>query len=246
MHRITSLQHPIVKHLRRLREDRSYRKSESAFLLPGRAVISELEHPIRRLIVMEGVSTPSYSAKEIIQVPETVMKKITGLKSPDGLAAEVAMPQMEMPPSAKRIIVLDRISDPGNLGTLLRCALALGWDGAFLVDSCVDPYNERALRASKGASYRLPWVTGSCYNLSSYIQELNALLLVADINGLEAGQVNLDQPIALLMGSEGQGPSQQAKDTGTAITIPMTDKMESLNVATAGAILLHLLRGPNV
>ena len=135
---ITSLQHPLVKHWFLLRSDRAYREDAQRLLIVGEKMIRELADgvEIEALISLRPVS--GVQAKEKHLVTDGIFKRITGLEHTDGFAAEIALP----PPqslsdftSKKYVLVLDQVSDPGNLGTLLRTALALGWEGVILTNA---------------------------------------------------------------------------------------------------------------
>jgi len=142
----------------------------------------------------------------------------------------------------QRVLVLDGVADPGNLGTLLRTALALGWEGAYLLQNCCDPYNDKALRAAMGATFRLPLRMGTASTLQQLAEEEDWRCWVADLKGESPESVPTQQKIALILGSEAHGVSEACRRLGRAVAIPMPGSMESLNVSTAGAILLYLLR----
>lgn len=167
---------------------------------------------------------------------ENVMKKITGLSSPEGVAAEFPLPK----PSALQtgpLLVLDRLSDPGNVGTLIRTAIALGWAGIYFMPGTVDPFHEKVVRASRAALFRFPWQLGSWEEL----KQLKLEGYVADIGGTPLDQVAPKKEIALVLSNEGQGVSDEGQTFGERITIPMHGEMESLNVAISGAILMYAL-----
>ncbi len=149
---ISSLQHPLVKYASELRCDRAARESGKQVLISGKKNISDLSSawPIDTLF-FHG-ARPDFPSKEAIHVTEPILRKITGLEQPDGWAAIVPMPAPRPLSDQTYLLILDRVSDPGNLGTLWRTALGLGWDGIWLLPGCVDPFNDKALRAAKGAS----------------------------------------------------------------------------------------------
>ena len=84
------------------------------------------------------------------------MKKISGMQTPEGLVVEIEMPKPAPLEGLKYLLALDGVSDPGNVGALLRTALALGWQGIFILDESCDPFNDKALRSARGATFRLP------------------------------------------------------------------------------------------
>jgi TrmH family RNA methyltransferase len=173
-------------------------------------------------------------------VSRPVMEKISGMQTPEGLVAEIPMPKSASLKGKKKILVLDGVSDPGNVGTLLRTALALGWEGAFLLDEGCDPFNDKAMRAARGATFRLPLAWGTWDEFNILIQEEGWKLLAADFVGEEPCQISVEK-IALVLGNEAVGVSDRGKKLSHPVTIPMPGEMESLNVAIAGGILMFAL-----
>lgn len=235
--KITSLQHPTIKLLVKLRTDRSARYEHRQVLVVGQKMVAESQK-VRQLIVTEEAEIPKLPAEEILIVSHEAMKKITGVESPEPLAAVVDMPPFADLSRKKFLLVLDGIADPGNLGTLLRTALALGWEGAYLLPGTADPYNDKALRAAKGATFRLPLSTGS-------VDQLPALKgYIADSQGEPVHKLSFSSPLMLILGSESHGPKSFANTKHTRVSVPMSKEMESLNVSAAGAILMFAMRSP--
>ncbi len=236
---ITSAQHPLIKHLVKLRQEASYRKETKSLVLIGDKLIQELTLPIRTLLYTTS-HTPQIPAQEKIPITDSLLKKISGLVAPETLAAEIAMPPQEGLKNASWILALDGISDPGNLGTLLRTACALGWQGAWIGPKSADPYNDKALRAAKGATFHLPWQQTD--SLDTLIQERPFSIYIADKEGTPLKECAPTPPLILIMGSESHGASPLLKARYPSICIPMPGPIESLNVAAAGAILMHALK----
>ena len=236
---LTSLQHPLVKHLVKLREDRAYRYASKRVVISGVKLIKELSSrfPLRTLFIEKGHS-PSFplQAESTYLVSSQMLKKATGLENPEPLAAEIDMPEEKSLSSCRYLLVLDGIADPGNLGTLLRSALALGWDGALITPHSTDPYNEKALRSAKGATFILPWKWASW-------EELDVPIYAADAKGKPLSACSFSSPLALALGNEAHGVSKSLMSRATSVAIPMREEMESLNVASAGAILMYAIRG---
>jgi len=234
---VSSLQHPIVKTFVKLRTSRKFRYVHKQIVLAGVKQVSEAR-ALEVLLLRKGFSLGK-TAKQIYYVSEEILKKITGLESPEPVAATVAMPNWSSLEGKKKIVVFDGISDPGNLGTLLRTALALGWDGAFLTDDCVDPYNDKALRAAKGATLLMPIKMGKKEELLNLMQGYQAW--VADMDGIALPNVKPAEKIMLILGNESVGVSEELKVQCDTLAVPITE-MESLNVAAAGAILMYGLK----
>jgi TrmH family RNA methyltransferase len=241
---LSSLQHPIVKHLVTLSRERSYRSSQQHVLVSGIKLLSELAktRSFKTVLVEMGYSVPfSYEAESLFFVTSEIMKKITGMQHPEPIAAEIAIPPNAILNRTDRIVILDGISDPGNLGTLLRSALALRWEGVFITPGSVDPFNDKALRAAKGATFILPIQQGSWDDLKELLERKGLSLLAADAKGEPLNRQQTSLPIALALGSESHGLSPLIKERARLIAIPMDEAMESLNVSAAGAILMYEL-----
>ena len=236
--KILSLQHPHVLHWAQLLKTRSYREKSAAVLVSGEKLVRELAQSTSLKCLMTLEERPEIPALERFIVSESILKKISGLESPDGYAAEIPMPAPQDLSSCKNLLILDRISDPGNLGTLLRTAYALSWDGVAATPGTVDFFNDKAIRAAKGATFRLPYAIESPETIASW----NFSFYVGHIQGKPLSDMAFHSPRALILGSEGQGLSPWALKVGEKIHIPMRKEAESLNVASAGAIMLYEMR----
>lgn len=242
--KLNSLQHPLVKHFVKLRQNHDYRLEHRSVIIDGIKPIREIctKSPAKILFAYdETFISPEVKAQEVFIVSESIMQKVSGMKSPEGVIAEVSMPEWNSLKDKRLLIVLDKINDPGNLGTILRTALALGWEGAFILNESCDPFNEKALRASRGAVFRLPMRLGSWEDLKSLIKENNFHPFVAGLNGKKLADVKINHHVMLILGNEAHGPSPEAMSLCQQVTIPMPGQMESLNVSIAGGILMYEL-----
>src|SRR5262249_55947302 len=148
-------------------------------------IIEACEHTKAKTILTcdRNLLPKNLKAEQFYLVTQGVMQKISGLVHFEGLLAEMDMPTPYSLKNMRYILVLESINDPGNLGTLLRTALALGWEGAFLVGDGCDPYNEKTLRAARGACLSLPWRRGSWEELKALSSQNSLRPLVADLDG---------------------------------------------------------------
>jgi TrmH family RNA methyltransferase len=238
---ISSLQHPLVKRLVKLRDNKAFRTQENSVLIVGVTLVSDVaaRMPLKTLISVDPLP---FNAKESYLAPPNVLEKIINISSHDLVAAEVELPKQSSLEQCKTIVILDALSDPGNVGTVLRTAVALGWEGAFLTPKTADPYNDKALRAARGAPLFLPLRQGSYDDLKKLVQTNRMNVYIADVEGKKLTDVAFKKPLALVLGHETEGPSAEAKALGQAVSIPMTNQMESLNVATAAAILMYQIQ----
>lgn len=244
MKRLSSLQNPLVKHLVKLRKNRDYRRETQSVVIEGKKLVSEVcqDYEAKTVLVTSKDYLPKdVKAKTIYCVDLSILKKISGVEHPEGIIAEVVMPLETTLVGCRYIVALDQVSDPGNLGTLLRTALALGWEGAFILNNSCDPYNDKAIRAAKGATFRLPLQLGTWDDLRKVIENSGIEPIAADLEGENLETCTSEKGVLLVLGSEAQGLSEEAHQICKKVSIPISDKMESLNVAVAGGIMMYVL-----
>ena len=241
---IISLQHPLVKHFVRLHTNRDYRDDHQSVLIESKKLLQEVcvKYPTKVIMTTDLLNIPAgIKAEEVFLVTENIIHKVSGVLKPEGIIAEVAMPPSAILKGLKYLIACDGINDPGNLGTILRTALALGAEGAFIVNNSCDPFNDKALRAAKGATFRLPIARGPWEQLQKLIADNQLQPIAADISGVDLDTVKLKKKIILILGNEAHGLSAEAKDY-LKVKIPMPGEMESLNVAVAAGICMYALQ----
>lgn len=243
--KILSLQHPFVKHWKKLCTEKKYRETAGSIILFGEKMVVETAalYPIRRLLISKS-PLPNISAIENYIVSREIFKKISGMKNPELIAAEIAIPTPTLLYDKKCLLALDRVTDPGNLGTLIRSAWAFGVDGILLLPGCVDIFNDKALRSAKGASLHMPfqYIQEPDFSLFS---EKKFTIYIGDIEGNDFTTVAYQSPYILLLGNEGQGISKKLMNIGKKITIPMRNSTNSLNVSIAGSLLLYQMKHSN-
>lgn len=241
---ISSLQHPLIKHLVKLRQNNHYRQDQQSVVIEGIKLLSEINQKFKAKTILTCDPTllqENFQADKIYLTTEEVIKKISGMIHSEGILAEFPLPSNCLLEGMTSIIVLDSINDPGNLGTLLRTALALGWEGAFIVGEGCDPYNEKVLRASRGACFSLPIQIGTWSELKLLAERNSLTPLLADLKGASPSDI-MNRKLMLVLSNEAHGPSADAITFCQRVTIPLSGKMESLNVALAGAILMYVLK----
>lgn len=239
---ISSLQHPLVKHLVKLRQNRDYRYDHHTCVVEGIKMLKELakSHPFKIVMATDPSLIPEgIKSEQLIIATEEVLQKVSGLNHPEGVLGEIFFPAVTNLSNLNSLLVLDGINDPGNMGTLFRTALALGWGGIFIIQESCDPYNEKALRAARGATFRIPFKEGSWEEVAEIAKKEGFTPCLADLKGESPSPI--ERPL-LILSNEAQGPSHGIILETKKISIPMPGDMESLNVATAGGILMYVLR----
>lgn len=230
-----SKQNTIVKHLVKLVSTASYRYKSGQCVIFGDILIKEISSfsSIKTLISLQE---NSIKAEEKYIASEEVLKKITKLPSMQGPVALVSLPNFVDISKKKKIVIIDGVKDPGNLGTILRSALAFGFEGVHLTKECCDPFNDKVIRSAKGANFVLP----ISYEPFTKLELSNFYLLLAHMEGTNSKDIILDdKPYALLLSNESTG--LDPKWDGEKISIATSKKTESLNVAIAASILFYEL-----
>ncbi len=183
---------------------------------------------------------------DILWISERLMNTLSESKTPQPVMAVVQMMRHVedelFARSSRLIVVAHQLQDPGNLGTIIRTAEAVGASGVATTANTVDPYNAKAARASMGSILRLPVV--SVGDLSSFLKTCKThgfQTLAAVLNGGKTHfDIDLTKPTAVVLGQEGAGlPQDVMADIDLRISIPMAETIDSLNVATAAAVILY-------
>ena len=173
------------------------------------------------------------------QVSESVMKKLCNTNT---VVDQVGVCKMIANNTlSNRLLILDRVSDPGNMGALMRSAKAFGFDTIVLGEGCVDIYNDKVIRSSQGAIFKLNYI--NC-NLVEFIKEHKEYKIYGTnvVNGIDVSSVGKQDKMGIVLGNEGQGISKEVFDVlEKNIYIPMKNT-ESLNVSVAGSIIMYMLR----
>lgn len=212
------------------------------------------ENSIQFLIVSElflqknetFVHTLDESGKTVYTAKESLFQEICNTEAPQGIGAVLSMPeQMEMDWSGlKFILVLDGVSEPGNLGTIIRTAEAAGIDGVVLLKGCADLYNPKVVRATMGSLFRLPCLIGA--QMESVIQLKNygfSLIATSLQDSVPIQLAKIEGKRAIVIGSEAFGVSDEIlKCSDIKVRIPMEGEVESLNAGVAAGISMYLLK----
>lgn len=233
---ITSKENPRIKYALKLKE-KKYRQEYQQFL--GESLKS-LELAIKANLVNE-VFTLSYLGipENIVQyiVTKELIKKLAASSNPEGVVFIANIPEYKKD-NLNKILYLEEINDPGNLGTLVRTALAFNFDAVITSSNSVSIYNEKALAAAKGANYLIPVFSS---DLSSIKNGHVVIATSLDIDSRPIDELDHYDKFILLLGNEAHGLSKEIileADIKVKIDI---NNIDSLNVGIAGGILMHHL-----
>ena len=247
MERITSAKNPLIQHIRRLLSSRAYRVECGQFAAEGWKLLDEALRWYPRfaaVVATDGTSLPALPPEtRVAMVPESLMQSLSAMRTPQGVVFALALPEQKALSVRPGMLILDRIQDPGNLGTILRTADAFDVP-VVLTNGCADPFSEKTVRASMGAVFRTPPQAAELQTLLHACAEENIALLATALSGTarDIRQVPLADK-AVVIGSEGQGICQERLNASSQqIVIPMSARCESLNAAVAAALVLWRMR----
>ncbi len=231
---ITSLENKKIKRLAKLHQ-KKFRKQEGTYLIFGENSLNEglKKELIKTIITTDNTYENEYV--EVLYVPEYIMEKITKTKPAPRFCAEA-----KIQPSAKltscKVLVLDDLQDPGNVGTILRTARALGIKQIFLSNNSVDIYNPKVVKAMQGIEFHLEFIKGDTY---SFLANINLPIITTFLDEPNAVSSKLNE-FALVIGNEGNGINPQIKELDHQ-NCKIDIDFESINVAVATGIILYTI-----
>lgn len=247
---IASKSNDKVRLIRQLQDQRKVREREKLFVVEGTRLVEEAAAAgVRaRLILHDGrlgprersaVNRLASAGGEAFEAAPEVLRACSDTAAPAGLLAVLEQPELPLPEPLEWAVVADGISNPGNLGSLLRCADAFGVQALLLAPGSVDAFNPKVVRGGMGAHLRLPvrlldWraIGGLLAGARVYLAEARA--------GKPVEAADWRGKTALILGGEAAGPGDAARALAQgSVHIPMRGKIESLNAAVAGGILLY-------
>ena len=249
---ITSSTNEQIKKLIQLKEKAKVRKTTKTFTVEGIKMFSEI--PAEDLVsvyVSESFEKDNLHTLEPFKyqvVSDNVFKKISDTVTPQGIMAVVrqrfyAVDEIINSRNRQKscIVVLDRLQDPGNLGTILRTGEAAGITGIIMSSDCADIYNPKVIRSTMGSVFRVPFaVVDDLPEAVEKLKNCGIVTYAAHLKGELYSGGTLEKDCALLIGNEARGLSREVSEKADRlIKIPMAGKVESLNAAIATAILMY-------
>ncbi|MGI6085303.1 MAG: TrmH family RNA methyltransferase [Acetivibrionales bacterium] len=250
--RITSMSNPIIKEVKSLRSKKG-RKVAQAILLEGFRLVKDVLDSgaeIRYFIVSDSFCSKEelflsqVSNIKSVQVSDELFDRVNDTQSPQGIMAVAKLPmydEREIIKSARWVIALENLQDPGNLGTIIRSADACGFDAVIMSKDSVDPYNPKVIRSTMGSLFHIPVITVDIYKALEELKSRNILLAAAHTrDALPCWQTDMSGEVAIIIGNEGNGLSDRIIDIADkTIMIPMIGKAESLNASVAASMLIY-------
>jgi TrmH family RNA methyltransferase len=245
---ITSSQNSKIKLVRALLGRAKERREANAFVVEGVRLVEEAVNSnwgIQFAIYNEALSDKGRLQIENLKlrgvdveiVSDSLMKALSETETPQGLLTVVDFKQLPITNSQNFLLIPDQIRDPGNLGTLLRSAAGTGVQAVLLPPETTDVFAPKVVRAGMGAHFRLPILSMTWDEIN--VQTKGLQIYLADMDGQSCWETDLRQPLALIVGGEAEGASDEARNLATRkISIPMAGNVESLNAGVAGSVLM--------
>ena len=246
---VSSTKNERIKELAKLQTAKG-RKKAGLYLLEGEHLVEEAikEKALIELIVVSSNRMEDYhylleqTVVQVLVVSQEVFQKLSMTETTQGILAAVQIENQTELPLSGRIIVLDAVQDPGNLGTIVRTADAACFDAVVLGVGTVDLYNDKVIRSMQGSHFHIPVFQA---DLREYLPALKNQGVEVAVTALHRDSKDYSilqgkSDIAIVVGNEGQGVSSEVIEVAdVVVTIPMFGKAESLNVAIASALLMY-------
>ena len=247
---ITSAQNSKIKLVRSLLGRPKERREAGAFVAEGVRLVEEAisgNWEFRFVLYDETLNERGKLQVESLKsrgvetedVSASLMKSLSDTETSQGILVVLKLIQLPIPNYPKFLLIPDQIRDPGNLGALLRSADAAGVDAVLIPPETTDPFAPKVVRAGMGTHFRLPIVSMGWEEIQRVGESASQRVMLADMEGQSCWETDLRQPLALIVGGEAEGASEQARKLASQkISIPMAGKSESLNAAVAGSVLM--------
>ncbi len=237
---LTSKNNPLVKETAALK-DKKDRKSLGMFLVEGEKMVAECKKSGLRIDrVFVSQSYKGETEDGFVCLSDDVFKYLSDEKTPQGILCRVEIPVCPLNQPESVAVVLDGVSDPANVGAIIRTANAAGYKDVYLI-GCADPYSPKSVRASMSGVFFTRIYQGTREEVLKTLQGIP--LICADMDGENIFKFIPPKKFALVIGNEGNGISDEVFSAAThKIRIPMDDTQESLNAAVSAGIAMYLLK----
>lgn len=241
---LTSLKNPKVLLWRSLK-DKKARVQHQSFLVEGVRMVRDAlaSGLVPHAVLLRDGFVPGFSLPEDVPIyvlPEHVFQSVCDTKTPQGIAA--VLPLCVAPASGPRLLALDGLQDPGNVGTIIRTADAAGFDGVLMSGDCADLFSPKVLRATMGSLFHLGFsFPPSLPDALNDLKSRGYSVLSSQLNGTPFFErENVAPSFVLIVGNEGNGVSLPVREVAThRLCLPMRGEAESLNAAVAAGIMMY-------
>lgn len=246
---ISSRKNGYIRRIRELASDRAFREKEREFLCDGHKLLGEALSFGAEItsVLWKGKPGSAVHAPDTVQyaATEDVFDFASPMKNSPGPLFTVKMKAPDIDTPVNRVIVLETVQDPGNVGTVIRTASAFNMDAVILTGDCADLYHPKTTRATMGAIFRQRVLTMNAEELASFLQKNNMPLYGAALSdSAEDIRRVSDDRAAYAVGSEGNGLSKELLSLcDKQVIIPMNPQSESLNAAVAASVIMWIVSG---
>lgn len=234
---ITSTSNNTIKTLIKLKQ-KKYRDETGYYLVEGEHLVEEAmkAKQVECLISTKDIT----SDLPIVIVSNEVMSKLSFTKSPQFIMAKCKIKKENKLIDGKRYLILDDLQDPGNIGALIRTALAFSIDQVILSNNCVDLYNDKLLRSMQGANFHINCIYDDLKTVISTLKKNNVKIIGSALeNGQDIKQIKISEKMAFIVGNEGNGMNKDILQECDYVGYIPINTIESLNVAIAGSIMMY-------
>jgi len=248
MKRIESTSNALVKHWKKLVTVRKEREKTKEFIVEGNHLVEEaLKVPgmIKHILLGDHATLQhdwNTEGIEVLEISPEIVSELADTEHTQGIFAHCSQPEFKVSPSAwSRVLVVDAVQDPGNVGTIIRTADAAGVDAVILGKGSADAYNPKTLRSAQGSTFHLPVIKADLAEWLPTLADEGFLVIGTALEGAKNyKEVAASSKMAFLMGNEGSGVQPAyLEQVDQRVMIPIYGQAESLNVAIATAIILY-------
>ena len=235
---IESSQNKIIKEINSLKQ-KKYREQKELFIVEGERLLSEAD-PVY-VLVREGYEGDTSGFETVYTAPAALFDKTADTVTPQGILGVCRIPETDISDIQNEpfLVILDRITDPGNMGTIIRTADAAGADGVILSKGCTDPYSLKTVRSTMGSIFHLPVYRD--VDLCEFLKNTKIKTFAAHLKGKKSCfDTDMTGGTGILIGNEANGLSDEVSALATELVkIPMPGKAESMNAAVAAGIMIY-------
>lgn len=246
---IESKNNNLFKEIKKLKE-KKHRIKSNKYLIEG---LRFVEEAIKSKVSIDSIIfTESFKEKnpnlflkineniKLIQMNEALLKQLCSTENPQGIVGVINMQNKELK-SGELVVLVDKVQDPGNMGTIIRTAHAAGAAGIVMTKGTVDIYNDKTLRSTMGSIFYIPIVEDNSLDFVKSLKKEGYKLVVSSLQGKNNFfEENLQGKVMIAVGNEGNGVSDEVYDIADIkVKIPMPGEAESLNVAVATSIMIY-------
>lgn len=233
---ITSRDNPRVKYASSLKDNKE-RESHQEFLGESKkSLLMAIEaNLVKEVFTYEALDIDENITQYLVN--ESVMDKLSNSRNPEGVVFIAKYPQFKKD-NYRKILYLDEVSDPGNLGTMIRTALAFNFDAVVTSPKSVSIYNEKVLAACKGSNYLIPVFSKP---LNEIKRDHKVIVTTLSDDSIDVNELDVKDNFILVMGNEAHGINKSIIDSSDIKVKIAINNIDSLNVAVAAAIIMHKL-----